>query len=57
MTSLLDDRSLMIFQFGKIQNIDIKRPARPPFFAFVEYTDPRRECHLFYTDFLHDEQC
>ena len=29
-------------QFGKILTIDIKRPARPPYFAFVEFADARQ---------------
>ncbi len=28
-------------QFGRIRMVDIKRPARPPAFAFVEFDDPR----------------
>jgi hypothetical protein len=28
-------------QFGRIVNVDIKRPARPPYFAFIEFSDDR----------------
>jgi RNA recognition motif-containing protein len=28
-------------QYGRIRNINLKRPARPPYYAFVEFDDPR----------------
>jgi len=31
----------LFHKFGKIVNIDIKRPARPPYFAFIEFSDAR----------------
>lgn len=34
----LDD---LFAKYGRIRNINIKTPARPPSYAFVEYDDPR----------------
>ncbi|KAG2439637.1 hypothetical protein HXX76_004989 [Chlamydomonas incerta] len=31
----------IFYKFGRIRMIDIKKPARPPGFAFVEFEDPR----------------
>eukprot|EP00195_Chlamydomonas_chlamydogama_P006441 CAMPEP_0202900642 /NCGR_PEP_ID=MMETSP1392-20130828/11957_1 /ASSEMBLY_ACC=CAM_ASM_000868 /TAXON_ID=225041 /ORGANISM="Chlamydomonas chlamydogama, Strain SAG 11-48b" /LENGTH=224 /DNA_ID=CAMNT_0049587077 /DNA_START=146 /DNA_END=819 /DNA_ORIENTATION=+ len=31
----------LFHKFGRIVNVDIKTPARPPAFAFVEFNDPR----------------
>ncbi len=28
-------------QYGRIRNIDLKLPPRPPAFAFVEFENPR----------------
>lgn len=28
-------------QFGRIRNIDLKTPVRPPAYAFIEFEDPR----------------
>jgi len=28
-------------KYGRIRSVDIKMPARPPPFAFVEFDDPR----------------
>ncbi len=32
---------LFLFRYGKIRNIDIKTPARPPAFAFITFDDNR----------------
>mmetsp|Transcript_6290 Transcript_6290/g.14465 ORF Transcript_6290/g.14465 Transcript_6290/m.14465 type:complete len:288 (+) Transcript_6290:72-935(+) len=34
----LDD---LFYRFGRITDIQVKRPARPPAFAFISYSDPR----------------
>lgn len=31
----------LFFKYGKIVNIDLKLPPRPPGFAFIEFEDPR----------------
>ncbi|PNH01982.1 Pre-mRNA-splicing factor SF2 [Tetrabaena socialis] len=31
----------IFYKFGRIRMIDIKKPARPPGFAFIEFDDPR----------------
>lgn len=31
----------LFYKFGRIRMIDIKRPARPPAFGFIEFDDPR----------------
>ena len=36
--SEIDD---IFYKFGKITNIEIKRPVRPPAFAFVTFDDDR----------------
>ena len=38
--SLADVRGLCA-QYGRIRNIDLKLPPRPPAFAFVEFDSPR----------------
>ena len=32
---------LIYFRYGKIRDIDIKNPSRPPAFAFITYDDAR----------------
>lgn len=31
----------LFYKYGRIRDIDIKRPSRPPAFCFVEFDDPR----------------
>lgn len=31
----------IFYKYGRIRHIEIKRPARPPPFAFVEFNDRR----------------
>lgn len=31
----------LFFKYGKIVNVDLKLPPRPPGFAFIEFEDPR----------------
>ena len=37
------DRELedLFYKYGRISDIDLKLPSRPPAFAFIEYADPR----------------
>jgi arginine/serine-rich splicing factor 1/9 len=37
-TREIDD---LFYKYGRIRDIDIKQPTRPPAFAFVEFEDPR----------------
>lgn len=45
--SELDD---LFYKFGRIREIDIKRPPRPPAFAFISYDDIRGD----FCNMLHD---
>eukprot|EP00199_Chlamydomonas_sp_CCMP681_P004767 CAMPEP_0119105586 /NCGR_PEP_ID=MMETSP1180-20130426/3504_1 /TAXON_ID=3052 ORGANISM="Chlamydomonas cf sp, Strain CCMP681" /NCGR_SAMPLE_ID=MMETSP1180 /ASSEMBLY_ACC=CAM_ASM_000741 /LENGTH=120 /DNA_ID=CAMNT_0007090671 /DNA_START=147 /DNA_END=505 /DNA_ORIENTATION=+ len=31
----------LFYKYGRIRNIDLKTPTRPPAFAFLEFDDPR----------------
>lgn len=31
----------LFYKYGRIRNVDLKLPPRPPGFAFVEFDDPR----------------
>jgi arginine/serine-rich splicing factor 1/9 len=31
----------LFYKYGRIRDIDLKTPARPPAFAFVTFEDPR----------------